>query len=510
MRYQFADIEIDEETFALRRGGEDQHVEPLVFDLIRFMAQRPGVIISKDELIDGVWQGRIVSDATIAGCIKSARKAVGDSGDAQRLIETVRGRGFRLRAEPTVGVPKPLTSPQLEQQADPTLTVIDVAILGDDPVLGDVAAAFGATLATVLTRIPLLGVRGPVSAASDQDDGGVGQASSFVLRTMLSKRAEAVRADIKVLESAYGLHVWARQFDIPISDDTVDQLLAAVLPQLEPQLVRAMFNALRTASGELSSRQRLLHALGTLAMRGWQRQSFVEAAQYLREAIAKDDGLALAHAHLALTLGLGHRFGILRDSEDVSAETESAALRAIELEPWDSNVLGIAACALADIGQPKRAIPYLRQAIDINPNNAQAWTALGSAQFFAGNSRAAVDALAHGMSISPMDARLAVWGSMLSMVKLESGNVDEALALARQACEQNALAYLPRVVLAAAALVGRDRRLAADAIEEALQIRPELTQAETSALVGDKLSNLLWRVIGRLQLGHQSAAVGSA
>lgn len=82
----------------LSRDGRPVHVEPLVFDLLLFLARRPDRLVSRDELIEGVWGGRIVSDATISTAIRAARAALGDDGTAQRVIRTVPRRGFRLVA----------------------------------------------------------------------------------------------------------------------------------------------------------------------------------------------------------------------------------------------------------------------------------------------------------------------------------------------------------------------------------------------------------------------------
>ncbi|MDY0874226.1 alpha/beta fold hydrolase [Dongia rigui] len=92
----FADCEVDLAAFELRRNGTLCPVEPQVFDLIAYLIRHPDRLISKDELIAGVWHGRIVSDAALASRIKSARRALGDDGEQQRLIRTVHGRGIRF------------------------------------------------------------------------------------------------------------------------------------------------------------------------------------------------------------------------------------------------------------------------------------------------------------------------------------------------------------------------------------------------------------------------------
>lgn len=96
MHYRFADCELDTETFALRRGGRSVHVEPQVFDLLMMLVQAQGELVSYDQLVERVWNGRIVSDATIAARISAARNAVGDDGKRQAVIRTVSRRGLQM------------------------------------------------------------------------------------------------------------------------------------------------------------------------------------------------------------------------------------------------------------------------------------------------------------------------------------------------------------------------------------------------------------------------------
>ena len=94
MIYSFEDCELDPDRFELRVAGTPQKIEPQVFEVLCYLVQRPGQFVAKDTLLEAVWRGRVVSDSTIAGAIKAARRAVGDDGTAQRLIRTVHGRGF--------------------------------------------------------------------------------------------------------------------------------------------------------------------------------------------------------------------------------------------------------------------------------------------------------------------------------------------------------------------------------------------------------------------------------
>jgi adenylate cyclase len=96
LNFRFANFEIDVARHELRRAGAILHIEPQVFDLLVHLVSHRDRIVSKDELFDAVWQGRIVSEATLSSRISAARRVLGDSGNDQTLIRTVHKRGFRF------------------------------------------------------------------------------------------------------------------------------------------------------------------------------------------------------------------------------------------------------------------------------------------------------------------------------------------------------------------------------------------------------------------------------
>src|SRR5262245_57915153 len=96
LNFRFADFEINVARQELRRAGVIVHIEPQVFDLLVHLIRNRDRIVSKDELIDVIWQGRIVSEATLSSRISAARRALGDSGNDQSFIRTLHKRGFRF------------------------------------------------------------------------------------------------------------------------------------------------------------------------------------------------------------------------------------------------------------------------------------------------------------------------------------------------------------------------------------------------------------------------------
>jgi len=96
--YRFGPFVLDTDIPELRRDGVPVAAEPQVFDLVAALIAGRDRVLSKDALIEAVWQGRIVSDATITSRINLARQALGDSGRAQAYIRTFPKRGWRFVA----------------------------------------------------------------------------------------------------------------------------------------------------------------------------------------------------------------------------------------------------------------------------------------------------------------------------------------------------------------------------------------------------------------------------
>ena len=96
MQFLFTDYVFDTDRRELRRGSKPVAVEPQVFDLLLYLVLNRDRVVSKDDLLESVWGGRIVSDSTLASRINAARKAIGDSGEKQKLIRTIARKGFRF------------------------------------------------------------------------------------------------------------------------------------------------------------------------------------------------------------------------------------------------------------------------------------------------------------------------------------------------------------------------------------------------------------------------------
>ena len=102
MIYGFGDFELDLAKFELRAAGQPVNLEPQVFALLALLVQNADRLVSKDEIIEKVWDGRIVSEAAMSSRLKSVRQALGDDGRKQQFVRTIHGKGYRFVADTRV------------------------------------------------------------------------------------------------------------------------------------------------------------------------------------------------------------------------------------------------------------------------------------------------------------------------------------------------------------------------------------------------------------------------
>src|ERR1700759_4750035 len=114
VQFHFADHTLDTDTRELRRGDTPIAIQPQVFDLLTYLVRNRERVVSKDDLLTALWGGRMLADSTLATPINAARRAVGDTGEEQRLIRTVARKGIRfvgdVYADPAVAETAPLAA----------------------------------------------------------------------------------------------------------------------------------------------------------------------------------------------------------------------------------------------------------------------------------------------------------------------------------------------------------------------------------------------------------------
>lgn len=518
MNYNFKHYELDTGLYELRYRGDPVSIEPQTFNVLAYLLAHRDRVVSKQELLDKLWAGRIVSESSLSTCIKAARKAVNDNGQDQNVIATVYRRGYRFIAT-AEEIPDRDQETQLKHtdtsasvqsvQADSvqtgahhddrlSLVVIPFSHNPSDQEAAWWAEVFSEDISIHLARISGFMVISRHSAmALENLQGGVqkvGQAldTQYVIEGSVWKHKDQYRISVQLIEVDSGQLLWANRKCLPAEeiDDFQSEVVQKIVAQIEPELNRAELSILRHRKPvDMGAWSLCREASGLLAQKGWSEESFAEVANRLRDAIRRDPELAFAHAYLSLIIALGHLIGLIHQS-DWQREATRAAETALSLDSQDSDVLGHVGCAFADMGDFQRGIPLMKRAIELNPGNAQAWAAVGAARLRSGDEDGIED-MRHGIRISPRDSRLAAWGALLAQGLLSYGRVDEAIEAAQNACRYDDKIFLPRVVLAIAHSTRGEKQASTQAWKDAQRIRPKLCIDDIKWMASpDKLLNL--------------------
>lgn len=497
MIYRFGSIDVDTDRFTIMDGGKTVLVEPLVFDLLVYFVKHPDKVISRDDLLDDVWAGRLVSDSTIAGVVRSARKAIGDDGKSQKYIKTIHGRGFRFAATVnTVSEPSDQVEPATKTFTDPSLLILPFRSFGDHA--EGISQQLAARLETVLTRVPLLNISTEgarfahleITPTPRQIHEELG--IDYVLESTLHVGPSATLTT-QLSEARTGFRIWSETFTSEVDDgeDVTETLINNVAAKLEPQLNNAVYKNIREIEGYHGSRQLYLQASGLLALKGWHQNTFREAADLLNRCMQLDPMFVYAPAYLSLILAFGHRVGLLSEWAALKPEAMTAAERALQFNDLDSTIYGFTGCAFCDLGEMERGVPLLKKAIRLNSANGQAWVALGAANIMQRDVESAIKNLEHGIHLSPMDNRLSVWRSLLAVAYLLKQDLERAEQHALAACEFDDQNYMPRLALAAVRLQKGEPALSKSALSEAYRIKSDLSNAEIQGLLGARLRKKL-------------------
>src|SRR5271169_755893 len=260
LRYLFVDYALDTDRRELLKADRPIAVQPQVFDVLAFLIANRGRVVSKDEVIEAVWDGRVVSESTLTSRINSARSAVGDSGEAQRLIRTASRKGFRF-----IGAVRETASAEASAQPPPTIVlpasalapdgkpprlsivVLPFANLGGDPDHEPFVDGVTESLTTDLSRIRGSFVIARHTAFSykgkaiDLKQIGRELGVHYVLEGSILGSGERMRINAQLVDAETGAHVWADRFDKAVADlfTAQDEIVARIARQLDAAIVSA-------------------------------------------------------------------------------------------------------------------------------------------------------------------------------------------------------------------------------------------------------------------------------
>ena len=488
MIVRFGDCELDVERRELRRADRPVHAEPQVFDLLAYLIANKDRVLSKDDIIQAVWNGRIISEATLSSRINAVRQTIGDSGEAQRFIRTIPRRGFRfvgeVRAERDA-VPPPPAPQSLSGWAPPdkpSIAVLPFENMSSDPEQDYFADGIVEEITTALSRIRWLLVIARNSSFAykgrkvDVKDVGRELGVRYVLEGSVRKAADRVRITGQLIDASSGVHLWADRFEGALQNifDLQDLVTANVVGALGPKIERAeMERARQKPTENLRAYDYFLR--GKAALHAGTQPANDQALSLFEQAIAADEGFASAYGFAAYCYVWRQANGWMKDRSRETEEAVRLARRAAELGNDDAEALCFGGFALARVaGDLAGGAALLEKAVMLNPNLAAAWGFSGRVQVYLGQPELAVEHLARAMRLSPLDPEIYGVQGSAAYAHYFCGRYDEASVWAQRAMRENP-GFLPVVAIAAAsnAMVGRLSE-ARDAMRRLRQIAPAL------------------------------------
>jgi adenylate cyclase len=428
--YQFGDFELDIARGQLQTEQREIELRPKSFEVLRYLVENPGRLISKDELIKAVWQNVIVTDESLTQCVSEVRLAIGDR--EQTKIRTVPRRGYRF------AVPVSLRETTASQYAGsesnggriqeqpmpdrPSIAVLPLVNLSGDPEQEYFGDGVTEDIITELSRFSELVVIARTSTfqykgkAVDIRQVGRELGVRYVLEGSIRRAGNRVRVAVQLIDTTTGAHRWAERYDREQTDDFA----------LQDDVARDIVTILASYVKGAETERRLLKPPATweaydyylrgaevfrLAFARLDRDLMYEARRLLLQSLAVDPSYARAYALLARTHTITYLESVDDDYLSAAAldRAQQLAMQAVQLDanlPEGHSQLG---WVLLWLGRHAAALAEFERAIVLNPNyNDHSY---GHCLIFAGEPGRALEAVRSNMRVDPFQfRRLAVMG----------------------------------------------------------------------------------------------------
>ncbi len=427
MIYRFGEFELDLARVELRANGAACPLEPQVFALLALLVENRERLVSRDEIIEKVWDGRIVSDAAVSSRIKSARQALGDDGKAQRYIRTAHRQGFRFVADvravqgggAIVAVaddrydPRRVIQPAAPRSPvdlRPSIAVLPFRQIGDPGPIAAIAEALPDELIIDFARLRWIFVTARGSSfrlrASDTDVGEIGRLLGvrYCLTGTVELSDRRLGVTVELVDTRDAGIVWADRLDGSVDDihRFREEIRARILTALEIRIPLHEAALARLAVTENLDAWSAYH-LGLQHMYRFNRGDNAAASALFQQAIGRDPGFARAHAGLSF---VHFQAAFMRHTDDLADEIGLArqfAERGLELDEMDPFVNFTMGRTFWLVGDLEGALPWLERATSLSPNYAQGIYARAWTEALAGKPIEARGHVDFAMQLSPLD-----------------------------------------------------------------------------------------------------------
>jgi len=491
LRYFFEDYSFDTDLRELRRGPEVIRTTPQVFDLLGYLIRNRDRVVSKDNLVEWVWNGRIVSDAAVTTRLNAARTVIGDCGEEQRLIKTLPRKGVRFigSVRETEGPAAP-TGAEREQGRDApisassphlSIVVLPFANLSDDPAQDYFADGITESLTTDLSRIRGSFVIGRHTAFTYKGKPTnlrqIGQELGvrYVLEGSVQRNGNRLRVNVQLVDAKIGAHLWADRFDNTVADlfDMQDEIVSRLANTLHAELTEQ--EARRSERSPHPSSMDLYFQGKTWLYKGWTPQYAARARGLFERAVALDpDNLeaTIWSAVVDLLVGVAH---MSDDKAALVATAEATLIKVLSIAPNHAAAHLYMATALMASNRVALGIAECERALELDRNLAEAHAQIGMGKFYVGRGAEIEPHMNEAFRLSPRDMFAFDWLMMIGFAKLQVMADAEAVGWFRRSLEANRNYPLAHFALGAALALLGAREEARAATKNGLALDPTFT-----------------------------------
>jgi TolB-like protein len=480
MVLRFGDHVLDIERRELRRGAEPVALEPQVFDLLVYLVRNRGRVVSKDDLIEGVWGGRIVSDSALTSRLNAARKAVNDSGAEQRVIRTVQRRGVRFIgevSEDSEAAAEVVVAPAAaELPTAPRLSIVVLPFvnLSNDPEQQYFADGVSGDLMTDLSRIPDMLVISRNTAFTYRDKPvdtkqmGRELGVRYVLEGEVQRSGNRVRVTAQLIDAETDAHLWAERFAGDAGDlfALQEEITNRIAVALDLELVG---DAAARPSERPDTRDYLLRGRAA-RLKPPSRENRTEAVLLFERALTLEPESVAAQSWLAIEL-TARTLDFMTDTAAADiARAESLAERALAASPRSPLAHFAKGQVLRAQHHYDEAIPEYETVIALNRNWANAYSHLGWCRFMTGSIEALIPAQEQAIRLSPRDPQIGLYYSRIGRAHLLQSRTDEAIVWCEKARNATPAAAIFRSFLASGYALKGDTDRATVELSEARRL----------------------------------------
>ncbi|MFZ1816149.1 MAG: winged helix-turn-helix domain-containing protein [Rhizobiaceae bacterium] len=477
MRYEFENCEIDTAIGGLHRDGIEVPLEPQSYALLVLLIENRERLITKDELVEKIWNGRIVSDAAVSSCVKLARKAVGDDGTSQRIIRTLHGRGFRFIADVVIGFTQIATdtalptgdtspgeaeekSPQDDQR--PSIAILPFRLLGQPDSHGAIADAIPHELISALAKLRWLFViaRGSTfrfrSTNTQMDEVGQILGARYILSGVVEIFGNKVTVAVELTDTRSAIVIWAERYSSRIDSihEIREQIAASVVTAMD---IHIPVNEARVASLRVPEDLDCWAAyhLALQHMYRFNQKDNLAAERLFARAIELDPGFARAHAGMSFVYFQNAFQHLTDDPVQEIQKARAFAERSVELDPLDPFANFTHGRFHWLTGDLEASLPWLERSVTLSPNYAQGLYASGWTHAISGSGTKALKPVETAMALSPIDPFFYAMQATLAFSCMNNGEHEKASQWANRAAHGPGAHYLiAMIALAACSLAG--------------------------------------------------------